>query len=298
MTSSTVQTSRRSSSANGNWTLTAVRSALKLAGLVSARLAGRLVFSMMIRPRRREADLTARTAIPEPLRIRDDGHELQAYQWEGSVRALLVHGWDSSSADFSDLIPRLAEAGWGGLAYDGPAHGRSEGETTDFLRLGSTFRRIVRAHGPFDAVVSHSFGSAVVLDQLAQGEAPVPQSIVVGGAPASLAQVFSYYADQLDLAPEVARDLSRRIEGRLGRSADEIRLTESIRELEAEALIVHDHGDKYFPIDSARRLRDAAGEARLIETHGLGHRGWLKDQGILSAVIEFLSRSQSSVSPP
>ncbi len=288
--------SNNESSAGRHWMVSAVRSFLELVGRVSPRLAGRLVFSMMIRPRRRQAKLTERTSIPESLRIWDNGRNLQAYRWSGSRRVLLVHGWDSSSADFSALIPRLARAGWGGLAYDGPAHGRSDGTNTDFLKLGATFRRMVGEHGPFDAIISHSLGSAIVLDQLAQNDARIPGSIVVGSAPASLDQVFNYYFDQLGLAPEVVENLNWRIARRLGRSADEISMADAIEDLDTEILIVHDREDKYFAINSARRLRNAAREASLIETEGLGHRGWLKDERTLTAIADFLNRSHSAAS--
>lgn len=266
-----------------------IRSGIKVIGKVLPQVAGRLVFSLMIRPQQRQIDLSRRNSNLEGFKFRVGERRLQAYEWNGDRRALFVHGWGASSADFSGLIRKISQAGWGGLVYDAPAHGRSEGSTTDFLELGAAFRRVRQAHGPFDAVIGHSLGSAVVLYQLAQSGDQAPNFIISGGAPASLKQVFTYYADQLDLTPEVWEDLQRRIKRRLGQPASAFSITDSIQELDADLLLVHDHEDKYFPIDTAHRLRAAASEVRLIETNGLGHRGWLKNGQVLSDVVSFLS---------
>lgn len=279
------------------WSLRAVQLGLRAVGLVAPRLAGALALQLMIRPRRRCVDLAQRQPFLDTKQLRyKDGH-LRAYTWRGERRILLVHGWDASSGDFSSLIPRLQRAGWGGLAYDAPAHGRSDGSATDFLDLGAAFRHILLDHGPFDAVLAHSFGAAVALYGVSQDQHASPNRLVLGGAPTSLDQIFQIYADRLNLNSSVRRALNERIANRLGQPAAAFSMAEAIRHIGARVLLVHDREDPLLPLVSAAELQEAAPRARLVETRGLGHRGWLRSEEIFARILGFLERDgQGTVS--
>lgn len=214
---------------------------------------------------------------------------LQAYSWPGDRRALLVHGWDASSLDFSVLVPLLARAGWGGFAYDAPAHGRSDGRTTDFLALGRVFNQVIADEGPFEAVICHSFGSVVALHNLAETGALPGAAIVSGGAPTSLKNAFEIFTEPLQLAPRVWAHLDRRITARLGRPSSEFSITRVLRRMEGDVLLIHDHQDGMVPFEAARRLHQAARRADLVQTNGVGHRGWLKHEPTLERVVGFLN---------
>lgn len=278
--------------------LRAVRTALRALGLVAPGLAGALALQLMIRPRRRDGDLMARHRGLTSHRIAHRAGSLQAYSWPGKRRILLVHGWDAAAGDFATIIGRLQDAGWGGLTYDAPAHGRSDGTVTDFLDLGAAFRRALWQHGPFNAILGHSFGAAVVLYQLGQRAEPAPGRLVLGGAPTSLDQIFEIYADRLKLAPAVRRALNAGITSRLGRPAADFSVLAAIGGLSTHCLIVHDRADPLIPVAAAHELTRASGQAQLLQTRGLGHRGWLEDADAFAAILDFLGegREQLAVS--
>jgi pimeloyl-ACP methyl ester carboxylesterase len=275
-----------------HWRWSVIRAAFGVISAVSPSLAGCLAFSQMIKPRRRQQRRMIRA---QGLRIsRMDHHEreLHGYAWEGKKRVLLVHGWDADSTDFATLIPRLQRAGWGGLAYDAPAHGKSDGVRTDFLDMGIALRGILERYGPFEAVLGHSFGAAVAMYQLSQLNGQTPPLVISGGAPTSLIQVFEIYFERLRLSQAVRQDLYWRIEHRLGQPAGEISVTRAVRGLDSELLVIHDRMDPLIPFETAKKLTEAAPNARFLPTKGLGHRGWLRDGSVHDRILRFLEREK------
>lgn len=275
--------------------LTALQISLRVIGSLSSRLAGKLAFELMVRPRRRTRGLTPHVPALMPHTIPYAGGELAAYRWPGEKRALLVHGWDSNSADFNSMIEQLDSAGWGGLVYDAPAHGRSDGVHTNFVDMGRALHEVYRREGPFEAVIGHSFGAAVALYQASALGSDGPDHLILGGAPSSLTLVLDYYADQLQLASSVRADLIRRIGERLGNEMAQYDLLSAAAEFNAEMLLVHDEDDLYFDPESARRLARAASSAQLLLTQGLGHRGWLQDETVLYDITRFLTHKHAPV---
>lgn len=267
----------------------AVRTMLDLVGRFSPGLAAKIVFELMIRPRRRIGKMRHTLPFLRAVRVGHLEGSLQAYDWPGDRRVLLVHGWDGNSADFVSLIASLSRAGWGGMVYDAPAHGMSDGSTTDFLDLEEAFRGVLSQNGPFDAVVAHSFGAVVALHQLEESGEPIPRRIIAVGAPASLAQSFQVFTEPLHLAPAVWENLDQRIERRLGQSAGKVSAIQASSNLQAEMLFIHDRDDGMVPAEAARRLSRTARQSELMLTSGLGHRGWFQHQPTLDAVVSFLS---------
>lgn len=262
-----------------------------LAGLgsLSPDLAARLVFQIMIRPQRRRKELQQVLPAVSRIPITLDRRTLRGYQWSGTKRALLVHGWDSSSYDFRRIVAALQAQGWGGIAYDSPAHGLSPGRTTNFLDMEEALKGVLRAYGPFDVVIGHSLGAALTLEALGNGHRTAPGRLVVGAAPADLLQVFQLVRDQLRLPDRIFASLIDRITEFLGRPPSQIDFRQAASRIEGKILIVHDRQDPLFPISSAQRMVRALKRGRLLETSGLGHRGWLKDPQVHSQVTAFLA---------
>ena len=62
--------------------------------------------------------------------------KLHCFSWgKGDKTVILVHGWDARAIDFYKMIPPLVEAGYKVIAFDGPAHGDSEGERSHLMGL-------------------------------------------------------------------------------------------------------------------------------------------------------------------
>ncbi|MEZ4811465.1 MAG: alpha/beta hydrolase [Allomuricauda sp.] len=76
--------------------------------------------------------------LPQQAKYLDDaklerehvaGHHLQSYRWKGGGETvLLVHGWESNTFRWRNLIKKLREADFNVIAFDAPAHGHSTGK--------------------------------------------------------------------------------------------------------------------------------------------------------------------------
>jgi pimeloyl-ACP methyl ester carboxylesterase len=90
-----------------------------------------------------------------------------AYGAEGSPRILLIHGWPLNRGIWSEVAPRLADAGFRVICPDLPGFGESPPLPTDRWTVEAFADEVAEfvRHGGTDrvAVAGHSFGGYVVL---------------------------------------------------------------------------------------------------------------------------------------
>src|SRR6218665_4180633 len=85
--------------------------------------------------------------------------KVKFYTWgNGEKTVFLIHGWDGMALDFYKMIPALVSAGYRVIAMDGPAHGGSEGETSNTIDFKLTMEQFFRKHGVPYAIIGHSMG--------------------------------------------------------------------------------------------------------------------------------------------
>ncbi len=208
-----------------------------------------------------------------------------AYTAEGFGPAvLLVHGWDGSPRDMSDIAAALERAGARVVTIDLPAHGFSEGEKLTAEDAAAAILAVAAKEGPFEAVIAHSFGS------------PSTVLALEGGLKANAVVLFAPPLRQIDQF--------RRLGGRYGLEPDEIE--ELIRRLLASGstmlqndlgakgaaraeplLIIHSSDDEMTPIEGARELAKAWPGAKLLEVEGLGHNLTMRDPAMVAAAVRF-----------
>ena len=130
-----------------------------------------------------------------------------AYTAEGfGPSILLVHGWDGSARDMSDIALALDRAGARIVALDLPAHGFSEGEKLSAEDAAAAILAVAAKEGPFAAVIAHSFGC------------PSTVLALEGGLETNAVVFFAPPLRQIDQF--------RRLGGRHGREPDAIEETE------------------------------------------------------------------------
>src|SRR5689334_9242192 len=83
-------------------------------------------------------------------RIPFAGGELAVTTWgESGPSVLLMHGWGGARAQMTGFVEPLLAAGYRVVAYDQPAHGQSNGETTNILEIAPTMNLIAEQEGNF-----------------------------------------------------------------------------------------------------------------------------------------------------
>lgn len=200
---------------------------------------------------------------------------------------LLAHGWGGRGLQMAAFVAPLRARGFRVVWFDQPGHGESgSGRVTlpDFVR---SIEALLASHGPFDAAIGHSLGSAALGIAMRRGFAP--SRVVFVSPPASMREHTSRFARMIGIAPWVRDAMRRRLERRHGMRFDDIDRIEELEALNVAALFVHDRDDAQVPVENSLRLRERMRDARLLVTHGLGHNRILREAGVVNAVADFVA---------
>lgn len=108
---------------------------------------------------------------PHWHQFRDGNETIQVYIWgqENSPAILLVHGWNGRAAQLGKIAEELVKLGYRVIGFDAPAHGRSDGSSTNLPAISQTIQQLDKKYGPFTAGIAHSFGCLCLVHALNEG---------------------------------------------------------------------------------------------------------------------------------
>jgi pimeloyl-ACP methyl ester carboxylesterase len=223
-------------------------------------------------------------------RLPFDGGELAVTAWGSSSPAvLLMHGWGGARAQMTGFVDPLLFAGYRVVAYDQPAHGESDGKTTNLLEIAPTMDLIAKQEGPFHAVIAHSFGTLITSYALAERNFLRPARLVYFGAFNQLLDSLPRFQAQAGLPDQIMDGFRALLYEQFGRGVLEAITNESLTpRINIPALMFHDVADNVTPVEDSRAIARVWKQAKFIETEGLGHRGALQAKEIHEQVAKFL----------
>lgn len=221
-----------------------------------------------------------------PVSIPYAGLELRAWTWGQGPQVLLLHGWESRASHMAAFVPPLLRAGFSVTALDAPAHGASQGATTNVLDYGKAVVAAAKHLGPLTATVAHSVGSAASLYAFAHG-VQVKASVHLCG-PASLTRVLQYAARAAGLDAAAQLQLEAMLADSIGAPLSSMDLSQLQQGMRHPALIMHDPEDKEMPYSESQALADAWPLASLVASAGTGHRRILRTPEVHAATVSFI----------
>ncbi len=216
------------------------------------------------------------------------GLALNSYTWGSGPTVLLMHGWGGRASQFAAFVPRLVDAGLRPVAVDAPAHGRTGGEQTNLFEFAAVVERVAAREQPIHAIIAHSMGGASATIAIGRG---IHVNRVVLVAPiCRLRDALSRFTRRRKLGEVVEMDFVARMEEKFGPDVWEDSALDRIApRLVTPALLIHDRDDAEIPYDDSVRTSRAWPKSSLITTKGLGHRSLLRDSGLVSQAIEFVT---------
>lgn len=247
------------------------------------------IFNALTRPRRRPGSAEDMQALSDATRhtINYKAKSLAVWSWGEGPPVLLLHGWESRASHMAGFVPELTRAGLSAIALDAPAHGESDGDTTDVVDYGRAVITAAAHFGSFAAVIAHSVGSAAALYAYAHGVS-VEASVQLCG-PASLKRVLRRGGAASGLsAIEVSR-LEAMMEAHLGLPLEEMELSSLCAGMVHPALIVHDPKDRELCVGESHTLAAAWPGSTLSLVSDLGHRRILRDPSVISSAVGFIT---------
>jgi len=275
----------RSTAAQGN-VQALVRLLARFAPLLAAR-AGESLFFRPMRNRRPEAE-TLLLAAAERSSLTLHGRRLAVARWGAGPAVLLVHGWSGRGSQLASFVRPLLDSGFSVLTFDAPAHGDSQGRTTNLLEFADAIQRVAAWAGGVEALVGHSLGAAACVLTMTRGLDV--KAVVLIGAPARPSRFFAGFLAELGVPAEAAVASRRRVAARLGIRWEDLDVVTQAPHLAASALIIHDRADAEVPWRDAAEIAAAWGGSDLLVTEGLGHRRILRDPLVTARAATFLTR--------
>jgi pimeloyl-ACP methyl ester carboxylesterase len=222
------------------------------------------------------------------LRVRVDGLSLRAWRFGRGPQVLVQHGWGGRTAQMSAIIRAIVDRGYSVLAVDAPGHGASGWRSRSSIpAFAQAIEALLQRHGPVFATVAHSLGAPAVARVSARRG--IGRLILI----APLSKPRSFYRRLMRWVGLDATSLGLRQsldEARVGLPFARLDLRENLG-ARADALIIHDRGDRRVPHEGSAELASALPGVSLRTTEGLGHNRILSDAAVVSHVLGAIESS-------
>ena len=214
------------------------------------------------------------------------GMKLQTYHWPGDKpTVLLLHGWESNSFRWRNLITYLIEEGFNVIAFDAPAHGSSTGKILNVPIYAECTDHMVKKFKP-KYVVAHSVGGTTAVYQQYQYNTNTVEKLVTIGSPSELSEIMAHYQNMLKFNDRVLSALNQYFIKHFGFGINDFSTSRFASDLKLKGLLIHDKLDQVAPVTASERVHANWKNSQLILTEGLGHS--LHQKEINLRIIDFL----------
>lgn len=225
----------------------------------------------------------------EKFELTVNGKRVQCYRWSNKgPKVMFIHGWAGRTGQFRALIPSFVAAGFHVIAFDGPAHGRSDGKQTNILEFGAVMQKLIEVEGEFIAAIGHSFGGICALYAIANG-VPIPKLIAIS-SPTLPSQVINNFRNAINASEKVGDAVNAYLLKKYNRPFEEFSGIHAIKKLKQplSLLLVQDENDPEVAPENATGLQKIYPSAQVYFTNGLGHTRILRDEAVISRCLDFL----------
>ncbi len=201
---------------------------------------------------------------------------------------MLVHGWAGRAGQFRSIIPALLAKGFQIIAFDGPAHGRSEGKQTNPVEFADAMKKLTETEGPIHGIIAHSFGGVASMLAIQRG-LPVTRLINIS-SPTIAEQVIQNFRRALNASPAAGLAFREHMVKTYGFTFEDISSLHLVQHLPGplNLLLIQDQNDPDVAVENSVELKKIYPAAVTFFTNGLGHTRILRDDAVISRCLEFL----------
>ena len=224
----------------------------------------------------------------ESLRLMVNDQYVSCWKWGSGPAIVYVHGWNGSGIQFYPFIKESLARGYSVIAFDGPGHGESDGNTSSYFQMTDALRALLNHYSKDEivAIVGHSFGAAAIINALHKDQHRLPAVLI---APALGIREMLDLAFQIHGVPKnIHQQLIYEYETRYGYNLKSDNPMSLLHEYQLQALIIHDKQDKVTPIEESESASAKFDSIDLFATTGLGHKRVLSDRDVMSEMFRYL----------
>lgn len=269
-----------------------IRAKLNSLYLLNPKKAGEEAFRLFCTPPKKSKRVSQVLKRFEHLQFQFDGKLIHGYRCNhpGKKRILLLHGFSSSCHNFDKYVQPLIDKGYEVLAFDAPAHGASEGQTTNALEYSGMILKVIELYGRIDGYIAHSFGGLAVslaMEHIQHG----PETKIALIAPAT--ETTTAIDSALKLIgfkkPGIRDAMEQYIFDQTGNHADWFSVRRAMYNIKASVLWLHDVDDDITPLSDAIQVKQAGHPNITFSiTNGLGHQKIYRDPLVMKHIIDYL----------
>lgn len=270
------------------------RARINILSLSSTRKAAVMAFRLFCTPGQRSAEKGSPLfARGKRVSFKYEGHTIRGRVWlppsSPTKKALIAHGFESSSQAFEEYITALLDKGYEVVAFDAPAHGRSGGRRVTLPKYVGVLRVIEQNYGPFNAYIGHSLGGLALALFLETSPHNENTALVLIAPAVETATALHTFARLLHLETAVVHEIDDYIQETSGQHVAWYSLRRALHNIHARILYLQDEDDKITPSREARNIQgDGHPGIGFIFTQGLGHRRIYQDPETIARILRFL----------
>lgn len=213
--------------------------------------------------------------------------KIQTYRWKGQgSKVLLLHGWDSHTFRWKDLIKHLQSKDYDITAFDAPAQGLSEGNLLSVPIYNEVLEIMLDKYKP-EILIGHSMGGMTAVFNQHLKKNPNIRKMVLLGAPSDLKRIMDGFQKILALSDRFMKAVEEYFKKRYGYGFAEFSTQDFAKNVNIPALIIHDKYDKIVPFTEAEDIHSALINSEIMITEGAGHS--LHKSKIYKRVLEFIA---------
>ncbi len=275
------------------WLIHPIRFGFQTFGRLFPKAAGKLTYTLFTTPRKR-----ARHRVSDPTLEKARIFEflyakqvLKGYSWgKGEKIILLVHGWESRGTAMRSFVDPFLQEGYRVVAFDGPAHGNSEGRRTNLPEFAKAIRAFIHHVGPIEAAICHSFGGVAMMYALSQLEIDTQvRRMVTISSPNDMKLMLKQATDFMRVPKPARKHFHTIIEYKMLMPVAKASLGKWGNSITTEdILIVHDEEDRVVPVSEALAIFESVDQANVLISKGYGHYQITKNPDVIQRVKQFI----------
>ena len=281
--------------------LSYLRAKFKLLSSISKKKAAEKAFELFCTPQlRNKKPLPKIFEQAEKLHFKIEGLNVQGWRWNpvrpghpgghpSEKKVLILHGFESSVTNFERYIKPLIKNGHEVLAFDAPAHGRSEGKQINAPLYKRTIQEIYKRYGPIQSFLAHSFGGMAVCLALEEiGHTADYRLVLIAPATETTTAIDSFFKF-LQLDSSIRPEFENLIIKKGGVIPAWYSIRRAMKHIRAKVLWVHDEEDDTTPVSDVLKVKsENYSNIEFVITKGLGHRRIYRDNKVAKLVVDFL----------
>jgi pimeloyl-ACP methyl ester carboxylesterase len=270
-----------------------VQTKFKLISLVSKKKAAEKAFVVFGTPFMKSVS-KAPVKHAEVIHFHLNHKKMNGYRWNHPQprKVLILHGFGSAAHKFEDYAIKLIDKGFEVLAFDAPAHGHSEGITTNAIEYSEMIKEVMEKFGPISYFIAHSFGGISLSLALEQVKHSAGTKLVFIAPATETTSAVDGAFKMLKLTNATVRnEFDKLIFEYSGRQTEWFSMRRAMHHINATVLWIHDEDDDVTPWADALKVKeDNHPNIKFLLTKGLGHRKIYHDPDIKNNVVEFLAK--------